>query len=396
MQNKPKSGGNNLLLIFVSLAMAGLVTAWCVMDVQPAEDRAPITEIPHIQTTVVAEGLEFPWSVAFLPDDGGFLVTERDGRLLHISKDGKARHAIAGLPAHLYASGQAGLFDIALAPDYAQSKHVYFAFAGGTADANNTELALATLDLDAHALRDVKIIFKAEPKTKGSSHYGGRILFSPDGYLLLTLGDRYAYRDRAQDTGTHLGKIIRLMPDGHAPQDNPFVGKTGAKSEIYSMGSRNMQGIAIVPGTDTIWFHEHGPRGGDELNMLKAGANYGWPMVTFGHEYSGLPITDLRHKDGMQDAILQWTPSIAPSGMAFYTGDQLPQWKGDLFVGALAGQHLRRLDIEGGRIIKQERLLTDMEARIRDVRNAPDGYLYILTDGPEGQLIRLERKHSSM
>ncbi len=392
MQNKPKSGGNHLLLIFVSLAMAGLVTAWCVMDVQPAEDRAVITETPHIQTTVVADGLEFPWSVAFLPDEGGFLVTERDGRLLHISHDGKTRHAIAGLPAHLYASGQAGLFDIALSPDYAENKKVYFAFAGGTADANNTELASATLDLDAHALRDVKIIFKAEPKTKGSNHYGGRILFAQDGHILLTLGDRYTHRNRAQDTETHLGKIIRLMPDGSVPKDNPFVGKAGAKGEIYTLGNRNMQGIAVMPGTDTIWFHEHGPRGGDELNVLKAGTNYGWPVVTFGREYSGLAITDLRHKDGMQDGILQWTPSIAPSGMAFYTGDKLPQWKGDLFVGALAGQHLRRLDIEGGRIIKQERLLTDLESRIRDVRSAPDGYLYILTDGPDGKLIRLARQ----
>lgn len=392
MQNKPAKSSNNLLLTAASLAVAGLVTAWCVMDGEAAEDRAPVTTVSHIQTTVVADALEFPWSVAFLPDDGGFLVTERDGRLLHISRDGQTRSDITGLPAHLYAAGQAGLFDITLAPDFAQSKHVYFAFAGGTADANNTELAMATLDLDAHTLRDVKIIFKAEPKTKGNHHYGGRILFTPDGHILLTLGDRYAHRDRAQTTDSHLGKIVRLMPDGSAPKDNPFTGKADAKGEVFTMGNRNMQGIASLPGKDEIWFHEHGPRGGDEINVLKAGANYGWPVVTYGREYSGLPITDVRHKNGMEDAIVQWTPSIAPSGMAFYTGDQLPQWKGDLFVGALAGQHLRRLDIEGGRIIKQERLLTDLESRIRDVRNAPDGFLYILTDGPEGQLIRLERK----
>ena len=392
MQNKPPASRNTTLLTIASLAVAGLVTAWCVMDGQAAEDRAAITDTPQIQTTVVADALEFPWSVAFLPDDAGFLVTERDGRLLHISQDGKTRHEISGLPAHLFAKGQGGLFDITLAPDYAESKQVYFAFAGGTADANNTELAMATLDIAAHALRDVKVIFKAEPKTKGAHHYGGRILFTKDGHILLTLGDRYTQRDRAQTTDSHLGKIVRLMPDGSAPKDNPFVGTAGAKAEVYTMGNRNMQGIAIYPANGDIWFHEHGPRGGDEVNILKAGANYGWPVVTYGHEYSGLPITDLRHKDGMEDAIVQWTPSIAPSGMAFYTGDQLPQWKGDLFVGALAGQHLRRLDIEGGRIIKQERLLTDLESRIRDVRNGPDGYLYILTDGPEGQLIKLERK----
>ncbi len=392
MQNKPVKNSGNLLLIIVSLAIAGLAASWCVMDGPTAEDHAPITATPHIQTTIVADGLEFPWSLAFLPDDGGFLLTERDGRLQHISRDGKTRHEIAGLPAHIYAAGQAGLFDIALAPDYTESKRVYFAFAGGTADANNTELAMATLDLQAHALRDVKIIFKAEPKTKGNNHYGGRILFTPGGHMLLTLGDRYAHRDRAQTTDSHLGKIIRLMPDGSVPKDNPFTGKAGAKKEIFTLGNRNIQGIALVPGSDRIWFHEHGPRGGDELNVLKAGANYGWPVVTYGREYSGLPITDVRHKEGMEDAIVQWTPSIAPSGMAFYTGNELPQWKGDLFVGALAGQHLRRLDIESGRIIKQERLLADLETRIRDVRNGPDGYLYILTDGPEGELIRLERK----
>lgn len=392
MQNKPKANISTLLLTAVSLAVAVLVTAWCVMDGQAAEDRAPAIAAPHIQSTVVADGLEFPWSVAFLPEGGGFVVTLRDGRLLHISPDGLTRHDISGLPAHLYAAGQAGLFDIVLAPDYAHSKRVYFAFAGGTADANNTELATAKLDIDAHALRDVNVIFKADPKTKGNHHYGGRILFMPDGHLLLTLGDRYAHRDRAQTTDSHIGKIVRLLPDGSAPKDNPFMGKGNAKSEVYTLGNRNMQGIALAPGRDEIWFHEHGPRGGDEINVLKAGANYGWPVVTFGREYSGLPITDVRHKDGMQDPIVQWTPSIAPSGMAFYMGDKLPQWKGDLFVGALAGQHLRRLDIEGGRIIKQERLLADLESRIRDVRSAPDGYLYILTDGPEGQLIRLERK----
>lgn len=392
MQNKTHSGSSNRTLVIVVIAFLAVLGAAWFMTGSNTEDRAPAVDTPHVQPRVIAEGLDFPWSLAFLPDDAGYLVTGRDGYLWHISKDGKTRRDIAGLPDHIYAKGQAGLFDIALAPDFAQTGRVYFAFAGGTDDANNTELATALLDISAATLRDVQVIFKAEPKTKGTAHYGGRILLTRDNHILLTLGERFAHRDRAQDTETHLGKIIRLTRDGGIPADNPFVKDDAARGEIYTMGNRNMQGITYVPGSDTIWFHEHGPRGGDEINILKAGANYGWPRVTYGREYSGLPITDIRHIDGMEDPLLQWTPSIAPSGMAFYTGDALPQWKGDLFVGALAGQHLRRLVIEGGRIVKQERLLTGLESRIRDVRDGPDGYLYLLTDGPEGQLIRLERK----
>lgn len=372
-------------------ALIGISAAWYAFGGDAGIDRAPVNDTAPIQASVIADGLEFPWSVAFLPD-GSFLVTEREGRLQHISADGKTRSAIAGLP-DIFVAGQAGLFDIALSPDFAHSGQVYFSFAGGDRQANNTELARATLDVASHQLKDVEVIFKAAPKVSGSSHYGGRILFTPDGqHLILTLGDRYDHRDRAQTLDSHFGKTVRLKLDGSIPADNPFVNVPGAKPEIYTYGHRNMQGIALLPGTDGVWAHEHGPRGGDEINILKAGQNYGWPLVTYGREYSGLPITDLRHKDGMEDPQVHWTPSIAPSGMAFYTGDKLPQWKGDLFVGALAGQHLRRLDIQGGKIIRQERLLTTLGARIRDVRSAPDGYLYLLTDAPDGQLLRLERK----
>lgn len=370
--------------VAISLALTAAVV-WHWYTGVP-QDRAPINDASHLETTVVASDLEFPWSVAFLPDNQGFLVTEREGRLQMIAADGQSRREIFGLP-DIFVSGQAGLFDIALSPQFAADKTVYFSFAAGTKDANNTELARARLDIENAQLQDVKIIFRAQPKTKGHLHYGGRILFAPDGQLLLTLGDSYTHRDHAQNTTDHLGTIVRLNTDGTAAAGNPFA--DGTAPEVYTYGSRNMQGIAIMPGTDTIWFHEHGPRGGDEINLLKSGANYGWPVVTYGREYSGMKITNLRHKDGMENAIVQWTPSIAPSGMAFYTGDKMPQWRGDLFVGALAGQHLRRLDITGGgAIIRQEKLLTKLESRIRDVRNGPDGYLYILTDAPDGQLLR--------
>ncbi|MFN7112892.1 MAG: PQQ-dependent sugar dehydrogenase [Alphaproteobacteria bacterium] len=379
---RPATIGNRFLLLSVLFAI-GATLLWQHVGAEP-QDRAPINDATHLETTVIAEGFEFPWSLAFLPD-GGFLVTEREGRLQHLSADGKTRREITGLPA-IYVAGQAGLFDITLAPDFAQSGLVYFAFAAGSAEENNTELARAQLDIENAQLKDVQIIFRAQPKTKGRAHYGGRILFMPDGTLLLTLGDRFAYRDNAQNTTDHLGTVVRLMPDGSIPADNPF--KDGPAPAVYTHGNRNVQGIALHPDSGAIWAHEHGPRGGDEINILISGANYGWPVVTHGREYSGLAITDKRHMKGMEDPLLHWTPSIAPSGMAFYTGDKMPQWRGDLFVGALAGRHLRRLDIEGGRIIRQEKLLTTLEARIRDVRNGPDGYIYILTDALDGQLLR--------
>lgn len=379
---RPATIGNRFLLLSVLFAI-GATLLWQYFSAEP-KDRAPINDAPHLETTVIAEGLEFPWSLAFLPD-GSFLVSEREGRLQHIAADGKSRREITGLPA-IHVAGQAGLFDITLAPDFEESHTVYISFAGGDVDENSTELARAQLDLDAATLQDVQIIFRALPKTNDKEHYGGRILFMPDGTLLLTLGDRNAHRANAQNTTDHLGKIVRLMPDGSIPTDNPF--KDGPAPEVYTHGHRNIQGIALYPGSDTVWFHEHGPRGGDELSILKSGANYGWPIVTYGREYNGRTITHQRHMKGMEDSLLHWTPSIAPSGMAFYTGDKMPQWRGDLFVSTLAGQHLRRLDIEGGHVIKQEKLLTKLDARIRDVRSGPDGYLYILTDALDGQLLR--------
>lgn len=373
------------------LALAVMAGAWFLYARGFAQDTAPIARGDDYKTVTIAENLSFPWSLAFLPDNQGFLVTERDGKLLHLTADGQSRTEIKGLPT-VHASGQGGLFDIVLSPDFTSNSLVYFAFAEGTADQNNTALARAQLDLGKHQLSDVKVIFRATPKVGGSNHYGGRILFAPDGTLFLTLGDKFNFRDQAQSTADHLGTIVRLNADGSIPNDNPFARDASAKPEIYSYGHRNTQGIALQPQSNKIWMHEHGPRGGDEVNILKPAANYGWPVVTFGREYSGLEITDQTSAAGMEDSVIHWTPSIAPSGMAFYDGDKFPDWRGDLFVGALAGQHLRHLKVSGDKITHQAMMLKPMEARIRDVRSGPDGYLYLLTDSPDGRLIRLEPK----
>ncbi|HEX2751540.1 MAG TPA: PQQ-dependent sugar dehydrogenase [Alphaproteobacteria bacterium] len=373
------------------IALGALAAAWFLYSRSHAQDTAPIAKGDTYQTVTVAEGLSFPWSLAFLPDNKGFLVTERDGKLLHITPDGKTKTEITGLP-DIYAAGQSGLFDIALSPRFAKNKEVYFAFTEGRAGENNTALARAKLDLQKRRLTNVEVIFRATPKVKGNNHYGGRILFAPDGTLFLTLGDRFAYRDQAQSTVDHLGTIVRLNADGSIPADNPFSKDKQSKPEIFSYGHRNTQGIALQPGTNKIWAHEHGPKGGDEVNILKAGANYGWPVVTFGREYSGFEITDQTSAPGMEDSVIHWVPSIAPSGMAFYDGDKFPDWKGDLFVGALAGQHLRHLTVKDDKIISQTMMLTPLEERIRDVRNGPDGYIYVLTDNPDGRLIRIAPK----
>ncbi len=335
----------------------------------------------------VADGLEHPWGMTFLPD-GTYLVSERGGTLFHIAKD-SVKTEIAGLPDNIHAKGQGGLFDIALAPDYAQSKRIFFSYAGSKDGKNNTELARATLDAGKHTLRDVETIFSAAPKLKGNNHYGGKILIA-NGFIYLALGERFDYLEMVQEPGNHLGALIRLNLDGTVPGDNPFIGDNGAKPpEAFTYGHRNVQGIALRPGTKEIWTHEHGPKGGDEINILKAGANYGWPAITFGVDYSGFPISDKTEEDGMEQPLLHWTPSIAPSGMAFYNGNEFPRWKGDLFVGALAGAHLRRLEIKGQKVTEQEVLLPD-SARIRDVRAGPDGFLYLLTDDTDGALLRIK------
>ena len=334
---------------------------------------------------ILAEGLNHPWGMTFLPD-GGVLITERSGQL-RLFKDGRlAPGAVSGVP-QVAARGQGGLLDVALHPAFAENGLVYLSYAGPGEGGTSTEVARGRLD--GMALQDVEVIFRALPKTGGSGHFGSRLVFDRDGTLFISLGDRRQIRE-PQNPGNHIGSVIRVNDDGSVPDDNPFVGQSDKRPEIFSYGHRNVQGMALRPETGAIWAHEHGPRGGDEVNVLKAGANYGWPVITYGIDYSGAIISDKTEAPGMEQPVVYWDPSIAPSGMAFYDGDKFPEWQGDLFVGALAHLHLRRLELEGDRVVDQEVLLKDFGERIRDVRSGPDGYLYVLTDSSNGQLLRLE------
>jgi glucose/arabinose dehydrogenase len=335
----------------------------------------------------MASGLERPWGIAFLPN-GDMLVTEKAGRL-RIIRDGKLDpQPIDGLPDNIFAEGQGGLLDVQLHPDFEKNKLVYISYAGRDGKLSGTEVARG--ELSGNRLENVETIFVATPKTSTALHYGSRLVFASDGTLLITLGDKYHRMKDAQNPANHLGSIIRIHSDGSIPEDNPFIGKSKThKAEVYSYGHRNVQGLAIRPTDQTIWAHEHGPRGGDEVNTIKPGANYGWPAITYGIDYSGAIISDQTHSPGMEQPIVYWDPSIAPCGMTFYDGDAFPNWKGDLFVGALVGQHLRRLEMRGDKVIEEEVLLKGL-SRIRDVETGPDGYLYLLTDDFNGKVLRLE------
>ncbi len=334
----------------------------------------------------IVEGLEHPWSLAFLPD-GSMLVTERPGRL-RIVKNGKLDpQSIAGLPA-ISAHGQGGLLDVALHPRYAENGLVYISYAARGDGGIGTEVARGRLA--GNRLENVQVIFRQQPKGSTGRHFGSRLVFDREGYLYITLGDR-GEQDRAQRPDDHAGSVIRLHDDGRVPKDNPFVGKPGWRPEKYTLGNRNMQGAALHPQTGMLWTHEHGPQGGDEINVIRAGINYGWPVITYGVEYGvGTRIGEGTQKPGMAQPLHYWVPSIAPSGMAFYTGDKFPRWRGDLFVGALRDQMLVRLKLDGEKVVKEERMLKGAPGRIRDVRNGPDGLLYLLTDSPQGVLARLE------
>ena len=336
------------------------------------------------RVVTVAEGLEHPWCVAFLPD-GRLLVTERPGRLRVIS-NGQMK-TVEGLPP-VAVHGQGGLFDVALHPDFSRNSLLYLSHAGRGEDGVGTELIRGRFSNDR--LENVQVLFRQSPKGRSGNHFGGRIVFDRAGYVYLTLGDR-GEMPRAQRPDDHAGSVIRLHDDGRVPKDNPFAGRAGWKPEKFTLGNRNMQGAALHPQTGVLWAHEHGPQGGDEINVIRAGVNYGWPVITYGVNYGiGTRIGEGTHKDGMAQPLYYWVPSIAPSGMAFYTGDRFPHWKGNLFVGALRDQMLVRLELDGEKVVKEERLLKGVLGRIRDVRAGPDGYLYLLTDESRGVLARLE------
>lgn len=341
-----------------------------------------------LKVETIATGLSNPWALAFLPD-GRLLVTERAGRMRIVTRDGQLSPRVEGLPPILV-RGQGGLLDVVLDRNYAQNKTIYFCFSDPIDGGGRTSLARATLaDGESPGLQDLTIIFRQEGPPSSGNHYGCRIVQMPDDSLFLTMGDHFVHRDEAQNLGNHLGKIVRIRPDGSVPPDNPFVNKPGAKPEIWSYGHRNSQGAAINPASGKFWMHEHGPRGGDEINIPQAGKNYGWPVIGYGIDYNGAKIHASTHKDGMEQPITQWTPVIAPSGMAFYTGALFPQWKGNLFIGGLGARRLVRLELNGEKVTKEERLLGALNERIRDVRNGPDGALWLLTDSSAGRILRV-------
>mgnify|MGYP002619520882 CR=1 FL=1 len=338
------------------------------------------------QVETVAQGLNHPWSLAFLPD-GRMLVTERTGQLRLIDAQGNLQaEPLSGVP-EVYVERQAGLFEVALDPEFVENQRLFLSYACGTESANNT--CLASARLTDTGLEQVNELFRAEFAKRGGAHYGGRIAFLPDYTLILTLGDAFIHREEAQNPTNHLGAIVRLNRDGSVPEDNPFVGQEGARPELYSIGHRNVQGLVWDAEQQRLLAHEHGPRGGDELNLIEPGLNYGWPKITYGVDYSGAVISPYTEMDGMQQPLVQWTPSIAPSGMTLYRGEQFPAWEGNLLIGALAGQHVRRVVLEGNQVTEQESLFGELGVRIRDVRTAADGSLYLLTDSPQGQVLRV-------
>ncbi len=342
----------------------------------------------------IASGLQHPWAVACLPG-GRFLVTERPGRLRVIEPDGRLLPPVDNLP-EVAAGGQGGLLDVITDSGFASNRTLYFCFSEpGPGTTNSTALARARLSGDARRLEDVKVIFSQRPKVSSTAHFGCRIVErrvdgQPDGTLLLTLGDRFSRRDDAQSLATHIGKIVRVGKDGSLPADNPFVGKPGALPEIWSIGHRNGQGATLAPD-GSFWMHEHGAQGGDEINLPQQGRNYGWPLVSFGVNYDGSKIGDgTSSRPGTEQPLHHWTPSIAPSGMAFLTSDRYgPVWKGNLFVGSLKFQYLNRIELKAGKVVAEHKLLQELGQRIRDVRQGPDGLLYVVTDNPSGRLVRL-------
>ncbi|MBL3558153.1 MULTISPECIES: PQQ-dependent sugar dehydrogenase [Marinobacter] len=350
------------------------------------ESDAMAEEQPGYEIKTVAQGLEHPWSLAFLPD-GRMLVTERPGRLRVITAEGKLLpDALDGVP-EVFASAQAGLFEVLPARDFEQSRQIYLSYACGTVQANHT--CLARGELGEQGLDNVSEIFRVQPAKAGNAHYGARLAWLPDNTLVLTLGDGFDYREDAQRRENHIGSIVRLNPDGTVPEDNPYAGSDVYRGEIYSYGHRNVQGLIYDQEQDRLIAHEHGPRGGDEINVIRPGANYGWPITTHGLDYTGARVSPFEEREGIEPPLLHWTPSIAPSGMALYRGNLFPRWQGDLLVGGLVTRQVHRVSLESGQAKEVGTLFGKLDERIRDVRVGPEGAVYLLTDSADGRVLRV-------
>jgi glucose/arabinose dehydrogenase len=377
-----------VIIVTAALTVAILLAASLLIATGTrGEDTSFASSAGQLEVQTAASGLVHPWSLAFLPD-GRMLVTERPGRMRIVAAEGQLSSPLKGVP-EVWASGQGGLLDVIVDKSYAQNNTVYFCFAERTAGGGRTAVARAKLNDANGRLDDVKIIFRQEGPLSSGNHYGCRIVQANDGNLFVTLGEHFSYRNEAQNLGNHLGKLIRIAPDGSVPSDNPFAGRGDAKPEIWSYGHRNEQGLAINPASGDLWEIEHGPRGGDEVNIIGKGKNYGWPVIGYGIDYSGAKIHESTAREGMEQPIKYWVPSIAPSGMAFYTADLFPKWTGSLFTGALAGKMLVRLSLNGNTVTGEERLLQNLNERIRDVRQGPDGALWLLTDNSAGRILRV-------
>jgi glucose/arabinose dehydrogenase len=375
-----RSTRRSLTLLLLPVAVACKAQGPAMASPQPGSiDGA-------VRVETVAEGLVNPWGIAILPD-GRMLVTERPGRLRMIETNGKMSEPLTGVP-EVAAQGQGGLLDVALDPNFATNRMVYVSYAepgeGGTAGTS-----VAKGRLGATGLEGTKVIYQQYPKMIGGGHFGSRIVFARDGMMFITQGERQQYRDSAQSLSADLGKVVRINTDGTIPKDNPFVGRAGARPEIWSYGHRNMQGAALDPETGKLWTVEHGAAGGDELNHPEPGKNYGWPVITYGKDYNGSRIGVGTEKAGMEQPVYYWDPVIAPSGMLFYTGDKFPEWKNNIFIGGLASNALVRLEMRNGLVVKEARYLHELKERIRDVQQGPDGYIYIVTDNSQGRVLRV-------
>lgn len=349
-----------------------------------------VTERHQVSLHTITDELNKPWGMAFLPT-GDLLITEKAGTLRKVSLDGTISAPIPGVPAVVDA-GQGGLLDVAVDPDFATNRWIYLSYSeADPAGGNGSSTAVMRAKLTDSGLQDGTVVFRAIPKYDRAAHFGSRLVFSPDGHLFITLGDRFTAKDDAQTLDTHHGKVVRILPDGSIPTDNPFVNTPGALPEIWSYGHRNVQGAAIHPTTGELWTAEHGPKGGDEINIPAAGKNYGWPVATYGVNYDDTIISERTHVEGTEQPHYYWVPSIAISNIMFYTGDQFPAWQGDLFVAALKGSQIARLDLEGERVMHEETLFADdIKQRIRDIEQGPDGYIYLITDDRAGRLIQIK------